>query len=33
LGDGLKAAEMLAKLAGWYEAEQVKHDHVHIQVN
>jgi hypothetical protein len=33
LGDGLKAAEMLAKMAGWNEPEQVKHDHVHIQVD
>ena len=33
LGDGLKAAEMLARLCGWNEPEQVKHDHVHIQVD
>jgi hypothetical protein len=33
LGDGLKAAEMLAKLTGWNEPDQVKHDHVHIQVD
>ena len=33
LGDGIKAAEMLAKLCGWNEPEQVKHDHVHIQVD
>jgi hypothetical protein len=32
-GDGLKAAEMLAKMCGWNEAEQVKHDHVHLQVD
>ena len=31
--DGLKAAEMLAKLCGWNTAEQVKHDHVHVQVD
>jgi hypothetical protein len=31
--DGLKAAEMLAKMCGWNEAEQVKHDHVHLQVD
>ena len=30
--DGLKAAEMLAKMCGWNEPEQIKHDHVHIQV-
>ena len=30
--DGLKAAEMLVKMCGWNEPEQVKHDHVHIQV-
>jgi phage terminase small subunit len=33
LGDGLKAAEMLAKICGWNEPEQVKHDHVHLQVD
>lgn len=33
LGDGLKAAEMLARLCGWNEPEQVKHDHVHLQVD
>lgn len=33
LGDGLKAAEMLAKMCGWNEAEQVRHDHVHLQVD
>jgi hypothetical protein len=32
-GDGLKAAEMLAKMCGWNESEQVKHDHLHIQVD
>ncbi|HEY5814301.1 MAG TPA: hypothetical protein VIT23_16805 [Terrimicrobiaceae bacterium] len=32
-GDGLKAAEMLAKMCGGNEAEQVKHDHVHLQVD
>jgi hypothetical protein len=32
-GDGLKAAEMLAKMAGWNEPEQVKNDHVHLQVD
>jgi hypothetical protein len=32
-GDGLKAAEMLAKMCGWNEPEQVKHDHVHLQVD
>jgi hypothetical protein len=31
--DGLKAAEMLAKMCGWNESEQVKHDHVHLQVD
>jgi hypothetical protein len=31
--DGLKAAEMLARMCGWNEAEQVKHDHVHLQVD
>jgi hypothetical protein len=31
--DGLKAAEMLAKMCGWNEPEQVKHDHVHLQVD
>jgi hypothetical protein len=31
--DGLKAAEMLAKMCGWNEPEQVKHDHVHFQVD
>jgi hypothetical protein len=31
--DGLKAAEMLARICGWNEAEQVKHDHVHLQVD
>ena len=30
--DGLKAAEMLAKMCGWNEAEQVQHDHVHLQL-
>ena len=29
--DGLKAAEMVAKLCGWQEAEHVKHEHVHLQ--
>jgi hypothetical protein len=29
----LKAAEMLARLCGWNEPEQVKHDHVHLQVD
>jgi phage terminase small subunit len=33
LGDGLKAAEMLAKLTGWNEPEQVKHQHQHIHVD
>ena len=33
VGDGLKAAEMLCKMAGWNEVEQVRHDHVHIQVD
>jgi hypothetical protein len=33
LSDGLKAAEMLAKMCGWQEPEQVRHDHVHIQVD
>jgi hypothetical protein len=28
--DGLKAAEMLARMCGWNEPEQVKHDHVHL---
>jgi hypothetical protein len=31
--DGLKAAEMLARMCGWNEPEQVKHDHVHLQVD
>ena len=31
--DGLKAAEMLAKMCGYNEPEQVKHDHVHLQVD
>ena len=31
--DGLKAAEMLAMMCGWNEPEQVKHDHVHLQVD
>ena len=31
--EALKAAELLAKLAGWNEPEQIKHDHVHIQVD
>jgi hypothetical protein len=31
--DGLKVAEMLAKMCGWNEAEQVRHDHVHLQVD
>jgi phage terminase small subunit len=31
--DGLKAAEMRAKMCGWNEPEQVKHDHAHIQVD
>ena len=33
VGNGLKAAEMLAKLTGWSEPEQVKHNHVHMQVD
>ena len=33
LGDGLKAAEMLAKMCGWNEPEQVRHDHLHLQVD
>jgi hypothetical protein len=33
LADGLKAAEMLAKMCGWNEPEEVKHDHVHLQVD
>jgi hypothetical protein len=33
LGDGLKAAEMLAKLTGWNEPDQIKHNHVHVQVD
>ena len=33
LADGLKAAEMLAKLTGWNEPDQVKHNHVHLQVD
>jgi hypothetical protein len=32
-GDGLKAAEMLARTCRWNEAEQIKHDHVHLQVD
>ena len=31
--DGLKAAELLTKLCGYNEPEQVKHDHVHLQVD
>jgi hypothetical protein len=31
--EGLKAAKMLAKMCGWNEPEQVKHDHVHFQVD
>jgi hypothetical protein len=31
--DGLKAAEMLARMCGYNEPEQVKHDHVHLQVD
>jgi hypothetical protein len=31
--DGLKAAEMLAKMCGWNTADEVKHDHVHLQVD
>jgi hypothetical protein len=31
--DRLKAAEMLAKMCGWNELEQVKHNHVHLQVD
>jgi hypothetical protein len=33
LSDGLKAAEMLAKMRGRQEPEQVKHGHVHLQVD
>jgi hypothetical protein len=33
LGDGLKAAEMLAKLPGWNGPDQIKHNHVHVQVD
>jgi hypothetical protein len=32
-GDGLKAAEMLSKMCGWNEPDQVKHDHIHLQVD
>jgi hypothetical protein len=31
--DGLKAAELLSKLCGYNEPEQVKHAHVHLQVD
>ena len=31
--DGLKAAEMLARICGWNQPEQVKRDHVHLQVD
>ena len=31
--DGLKAAEMLVKMCGWQEAEHIKHEHVHLQVD
>jgi hypothetical protein len=31
--DGLKAAEMLAKMCGWNEPEKQAHQHVHIQVD
>jgi hypothetical protein len=33
LGDGLKAAEMLAKMCGWQEPERVQHQHIHLQVD
>ena len=33
LGDGIKAAEMLAKMCGWNEPEQVRHNHLHLQVD
>jgi hypothetical protein len=31
--DGLKAVEMLAKMCGWNEPEQVKHEHTHLKVD
>ena len=31
--DGLKAAEMMAKMCGWQEPEVVSHQHVHLQVD
>jgi hypothetical protein len=33
LGDGLKAAELLAKLAGWNEPERTEHQHVHLAMD
>jgi uncharacterized protein (DUF4415 family) len=33
LGDGLKAAEMLAKMCGWNEPERHMHGHVEIRVD
>jgi hypothetical protein len=31
--DGLKAAEMLTKMCGWNQAEQVQHSHVELRVD
>jgi hypothetical protein len=33
LGDGLKAAEMLAKMCSWNEPETQRHEHIHLQVD
>ena len=33
IADGLKAAEMLAKMCGWNEPEAVQHSHVHLQID
>jgi hypothetical protein len=32
-GDGLKAAEMLARMCGWNEPERVTHQHQHLHVD
>jgi hypothetical protein len=33
LGDGLKAADLLAKMTGYNEPASVQHNHVHLQVD
>jgi hypothetical protein len=33
LADGLKAADMLAKLCGWNELEKPQHQHTHLTVD